>query len=603
MVSLISKITHLIKSSLKNKLIAIFLGIVILPLLITIYFTYERFTTELRKSYVTNTTSMLDQLNKRLDDYFTQLYDITRTVGMDNTISNISSLEDIGWVLHNNKLKKLNDIFFQRKETNSVLFYYPINKELFVINKQTANYFQGAGDIEKFNWYKSIMEGKNKVLLQPTHKLEGYDSRYMFDSETPVFSISRNYTLYLNGRIYGVLTVNYNLDSIRSMCSEMIPDSDEEIIYTDKAGQIFYASDMENNSIEDLNMINKISALKTDSGAFEYTASTGNKKWLIVYSISRYNGNILFKLIPINKVYGQAKNIRNVNLLVSIIMFAAFIIAVLFVSHRIIKPLSMLEKTMSKVGNGDFESCAPVTTSDEVGKMSNSFNIMIKKINNLINEKYKMQLVYRLSQLKALQAQINPHFLYNTLQAIGSISLKEGNKDLYKMTMALSDMLRYSIKSGGDMVTISDEVRSINNYLFIQKFRFKEKLNYTIDIPEELYKLKIPKLIFQPIVENAIIHGIEPGKNNGLISINCKKVDERLIITINDNGVGMDRDELLKIQTELADYNEENVDESEKIGILNVFHRLRLTLGDKCRLTIESEVNIGTKIEISFLAG
>ena len=147
-------------------------------------------------------------------------------------------------------------------------------------------------------------------------------------------------------------------------------------------------------------------------------------------------------------------------------------------------------------------------------------------------------------------------------------------------------------------MTIKDEIGNIQDYLYIKKYRFKERLDYTIEISEELYPLKLPKLTFQPIVENAIVHGIEQCKAGGKIIIRCGVEHGQLHIVISDNGVGIETGELERLQGELQKYNEDSIDDSDKIGVLNTYHRLCLKLGGNCRMSIKSVLGKGTSVEI-----
>lgn len=588
------KLMKLIRSSVRNKFLFIFISIIIIPTLFTISVSYEVFVRELRSSYTSNNVALLNQLNKRLDDYFLLLGDYSLSVGINDTLSDLSSSQN--WALSEKKLKELTALFFQRKETNSILFYYPISKEAFVINKSTVRYFQNADDIEQLEWYRESIQRQNTSTIRPTHNLTGYASRYMFDHHTPVFSLERSFTTYMGGKVYGVLCVNYETDVIENICRDMISHESERIFYLDKGGDYFYASGEQDNEIR-REIFQKITATGEPQGAFEYLDS-GRIKRLVVYCASDSTGNILYKSILSSEIYEKANSFRNTNLTITIFVFLVFVAMILALSNRIIKPLSVLESTMKKVGDGDFSTAVPVVTTDEIGRISNSFNIMTARIDGLINEKYRMQMISQMAQIKALQAQINPHFLYNTLQTIGSVSLKEGKKDLYNMTIALSNMLRYSIKAGNELVTIKDEIGNVQDYLYIQKYRFKERLDYTIEIPEELYPLKLPKLTFQPIVENAIVHGIEQCKAGGKIIIRCSAERGQLHIVISDNGAGIEPGELERLQSELHRFNEDSIVDSDKIGILNTYHRLRLKLGENCRMSIGSVLGEGTNVDI-----
>ncbi|HEX2924894.1 MAG TPA: histidine kinase, partial [Ruminiclostridium sp.] len=224
---------------------------------------------------------------------------------------------------------------------------------------------------------------------------------------------------------------------------------------------------------------------------------------------------------------------------------------------------------------------------------------MIDRIDELINELYKAKIVHQQTQIKALKAQINPHFLYNTLETISSIAKIRKVKEISSIAQGLSSMFRYSIKTGSDVVRLSSEIGNVKNYLSILKIRFEDKLDYEFSIPEELNHYKIYKLILQPIVENAVHHGIELKKEGGLIKVDAALINNRLHITISDNGVGIEEAALTKIRWKLS-LKDSFMDEklSEGIGMSNVNARLALYYKENFQFKIDSIYGEGTVVEI-----
>ena len=231
-----------------------------------------------------------------------------------------------------------------------------------------------------------------------------------------------------------------------------------------------------------------------------------------------------------------------------------------------------------------------------MGILASNFNDMAYNINDLVERVYQETLLKQQAELKSLRMQINPHFLYNTLETINWVSRIKGVSEIGEMAKALGDLMRTTI-SGSDFIKISEEIKNIENYLQIQTFRYREKLHTTIQIDPELYQLYIPKLILQPLVENSIVHGIENKFKNGEIEITGVLREQVVIITIKDNGVGMTQSEIDKI------FNTEYVPEAlnhTKVGIRNVEKRIKLYYGENYGITITSKVNVGTTVIVRF---
>lgn len=264
--------------------------------------------------------------------------------------------------------------------------------------------------------------------------------------------------------------------------------------------------------------------------------------------------------------------------------------------------IKKLVRGMKKLQNGDFSVTVDLDRNDEIGYLGNSFNTMVKKLNELISEVYKMKMLKMEMEVKkkeaenyALQSQINPHFLFNTLDTI-IYGITEGKPETAHIVKLLAKSFRRTLQWEKDTVTIEDEINFIKEYLVIQKFRFQEKLNWNIDIPENLLLIKIPKLILQPMVENSIHHGISMKKEGGTLSINARLENEKIIIIIEDDGVGIEEDKIVKI---IETINTPSMNTSGiNIGIKNVYDRVKQHFGDNGELKLSSIVNYGTRIEL-----
>lgn len=246
---------------------------------------------------------------------------------------------------------------------------------------------------------------------------------------------------------------------------------------------------------------------------------------------------------------------------------------------------------------------------DFINKASDIYPGMDKFLNHidkLINSKQLDQENSRRSEFLALQNQINPHFLYNTLEAIRGDALSEGVDYIADITEALSTFFRYSVTDTGSLVTISDELENVDNYFKIQQYRFGEKLELVYEIPEDegILELMCPKLTLQPIVENAIFHGLEKRADKGTIRIRLEPTDNKLIIIINDNGVGMDNNALENLNNRLKLHTiayTDNEDKSKKGGIalINVCRRIKLLFGEDYGIQVFSIPEFGTDVRIS----
>lgn len=266
-----------------------------------------------------------------------------------------------------------------------------------------------------------------------------------------------------------------------------------------------------------------------------------------------------------------------------------------YISQSIAKPVKELSDVTKQVAKGDFTVRTGIANDTELGVLGESLNVMIDKINELLQQVTTEQIRLRKAELELLQSQINPHFLYNTLDTI--IWLAEGGdqKMVVSMVSSLSDFFRTSLNQGRDFVCIKEEIKHVRSYLEIQQVRYQDILEYEINISEELEQYIIPKITIQPLVENALYHGIKNKRGVGKIIVEGKLYDKNIYLYVRDNGIGMSEDRLAKVNARIN-----NIELNEKgiFGLYNVNERIRLRFGEEYGINIESKYNEGTSVII-----
>jgi len=267
------------------------------------------------------------------------------------------------------------------------------------------------------------------------------------------------------------------------------------------------------------------------------------------------------------------------------------------ISRGISKPVRDLSKKMDEVGEGNFNVYIDYDSEDEIGLLSRHFNEMVSQVRQLIEKVYQEEILKQKAELKSLRMQINPHFLYNTLESINWMARIHGVPEIGKMVKALGDLMRASI-GGEDFITVREETRNVQNYLTIQKFRYGDRIEAEIRISDEISDIKIPKLILQPIVENAIVHGIENKIGNGKIVIEGFAENDTIVLRVTDDGIGMDEEAVSKILSE--NHESCRTESHTHIGLKNVDKRIKMYYGEKYGISIQSRKGFGTCVSISF---
>lgn len=339
-----------------------------------------------------------------------------------------------------------------------------------------------------------------------------------------------------------------------------------------------------------------------------YILSQYVKSKLIKFNFLSYRIHALsivsFILLSIFLIFLLFVSISDSKLLPTIVMGFIILFTIIYIYYKLIylpfkREMKILQMFVSGYTISDlFDQHKPL--SPEIEKL-------INKIKEMLNSGTMLDATKKQSQYLALQNQINPHFLYNTLEGIRSEALVAGLKDVAKMTETLGVFYRYTISNIESLVSLHEEIENVKNYYFIQKFRFGERLNLCIQYDEkykdEIMSYKVPKLTLQPIVENSVYHGIERIINNGKLTIKIEPTSSRLMITISDNGIGMTEERLMYINKKLGttslDYIQSDKKNGGGIGILNVSNRIKLLYGEEYGIYIYSTIEVGTDVVIT----
>lgn len=308
------------------------------------------------------------------------------------------------------------------------------------------------------------------------------------------------------------------------------------------------------------------------------------------------NSSIVCRIVPIYSLQMQFRDIAYMPLLLLIGMMIGLLPLLAIISNLVTKPLRQLCTAIDQFSTGDFEQQVEVTTHDEVGEVAECFNRMVLAIKELIDKNYVITLQEKESELAALQAQINPHFLYNTLDSLYWQATDAGNDDIAESILALSDLFRLVLSQGKREVTVEQEMQLVSCYLQIQKMRFTKRLNYEIHVDDSIKNAVIPKLILQPFVENAIVHGFENVSTPCLLTVTGQLEDGKIWFEIKDTGSGMTQEQIEKLwQEEPVQYRKQRIG---RYAIKNIRERLQRKYQDKFSLQIESRVNEGTTVTL-----
>lgn len=322
-----------------------------------------------------------------------------------------------------------------------------------------------------------------------------------------------------------------------------------------------------------------------------FTAVIDHARYIVLYYTIEETHWTLAQVIP-EKSFTLLKSTINTVLLIVVALCLIFGSLFSVVLHKyMIRPLLQLRQEMMKLKTGNFNIALNTDSKDEIGEISSGFLRMAQQLKETIHDVYVTKIKQREAEIKALESQINPHFLYNTLDSIHWLAIRHKNYDVSEQIEALAQIFRHVLNKGEPFVTIGQEVDFLENYMFIQKRKYGERIKLHIDAPPDLMKYKMPKLVLQPLVENALLHGLEQAVEGGMIEVRVSQVEEGIRFTVKDNGLGTDETKIRQMM--------HNSEEAKHVFALkNINDRIRTSYGHPYGLSFASKVGVGTKVEV-----
>lgn len=433
-------------------------------------------------------------------------------------------------------------------------------------------------DITDASWYQDVVDARGGFIL----RLNAGDI-YEDISGQQYISLIRVINDIYTQKPIGILILNISDSSFRNSYREILSEYGTDIMILDQS----------NNIVVDFSEFDSsyVSRLIENEDQNSIVEKINGKNYLIsILRMQKYDWSII-STIPFEELSKESYAFNTAAL--SILAFNAFLMFLgsLAVSKMISAPIKKLLDSMKGVEKGEFEKVNIDAGNDEIGSLRDAYNIMIEEIKKLINKVVHEQKVKRKAELNVLQAQIKPHFLYNTFDAISSLALMGKNDQVYKVMKFLGSYYRVSLSKGSEVISIKDEVEVVRNYASIQQVRYGDIFDIHYDIDDRANNYKIPKLVLQPLVENALYHGIKPKGEKGNITIHVKYLGDFIELSVEDDGVGMDKGTIEQI------LNNEVKDEIKSFGLKGTIERLKIFYGINNPVTIESSEN-GTKVII-----
>ncbi len=537
------------------------------------------------------TTQLIRQVQTNIDSYITHMENIAEVVQVNDRVqalfsssrplSDSEQREAAGYISG-----FLNSISQTRTDISLIMI---VGEDGRVISHNPSLQINEAVVIPEKAFYRSAMANQGSAVISSSHVQNLVEGEYRW-----VITLSRTIDDPRTRQIHGVLLVDLNFSVINDMLSQISLGPRGYMFIVDGTGSLVYHprqelvySGLEREYIQEV-------LLDTD-GSFVIDDERGER----TYTVTTWS-NTGWRIVGVNYTAALVRNrgvIRRSYIIGTLIFVVVAVLVSIWISHRLSRPILQLRSSMQAVERGDFDIAVEVHSNNEIGDLAKDFNIMTGQIKELMQRNAHEHEQKRKSELLALQNQITPHFLYNTLDTI--IWMAEGRQyqNVVETVAALARLLRLSVQNGDELVSIQDEIEHIQSYLTIQKLRYRDRLDFQIGVDAEIALLQTPKVILQPLVENAIYHGIKNKDAGGRVVVRGHRSNGSVVLEVEDDGMGMDA-ELMKRVTEPRGDAVRTGDGGSRVGVRNVHERIQLYFGSTYGLTYRSNAAGGTTVEV-----
>lgn len=585
---------------MKNKLFIGFLLVIAVLVSLLGYFSMTFSEQSIRTQMLDSIQETMTQMGENIEGEIQKVLDVSAQVCLN---------QELCTILQEEKPKTIEEYYRKDRTMRQILndsyaTYFSV-EDVFVCSYNGSVYGSDKNklsltaeyDFTRTDWFEDMKQSGAKVSI-----LSQYDSSSYISTGEPqkLFSIVKKIYNYKSGKEIGCLIIHMNSDILGNVLQSVNSNEYQQCLIIDNNKKIIYHPDSDYIGTQYREA--RVSELLTVQNGYMESLS---EKGYLVFSTSPVTGWSVVCVVDNEYIMDSINRLRLFLILTALFCVILSVYFASYISRTISDPVARLQRKMHQVGEGDFDIRAATGASDEIGQLTMSFDKMVERTKQLIENVYQSEIYQKEAELNALQAQINPHFLYNTLQTIDMMAEEEEADEISDACQALSKIFRYSINRGQEFVHVQDELVHIENYMLIQKLRFGDKLDVRYDIQEDCRELYIVKLLIQPMVENAVVHGMENVLDRCLVTIRVYRDRDCLYAEVEDNGTGIGTEQLDHLNEKLAQSGEQKmvhevdyVKSHRSIGLENTNARIKLYFGQEYGITITSEEGTGTKVRI-----
>lgn len=576
----------LLNVSLRTRMVLSNIVVALIPFLIFSIVSGFVFLDHAQKTAEEHSVQLIHQVSNSMDVYVETIEKMVNYIQLelqDTPFFTMESEDAPGWDSETDYIRSvLENVANSHREVAGI--FIATKEDLYVstgMSRISRDPFQNE------RWYREASENPEEIQLISvvTGRNIVTNRSYSIDD---VFSLAKAVQDPETGEVLGVILLDIRHDIIQSSINGVtigekgfvfVMDQEDNIVYTPVNGIVYRVNPKWVKAMEPM-------SVQIQGGSYQIRSE-----------LSPYTGWRTVGVFSMDEVMSSVNTIVYILFTCVIISLVLVVIVSFKFSRTLTNPIFKLKRLMKQAESGDLTVRFNFQHNDEIGELGQSFNHMIARIDQLIQMVYVEQENKRTAEMKSLQEQIKPHFLYNTLDTISWMARDYDAEDIVRLVDALTNMFRIGLSHGKDIITVKEEITHVSNYLYIQKIRYKDKLNYVIHVDESLYAIEVPKLILQPLVENAIYHGVKAKRGGGTITITGVPEGENLVFTVQDDGAGMLQEKVEELNRRMSERSV--LDEQKSFGLFYIRERIQLCYGKGYGVHVESTLGEGTRVTIT----
>lgn len=572
--------------NLDKKLFFVYALMIIIPVIVVTFLGFQRYHENLTERVGEYSLNLTDQIGLNLDNYIRQIDRLSMTFYLDG-IDGLTERKD---PMHVYTEKIAVD-----KALRNMMLIIPFQdiEGIYWIRDKEVQYSQyGSGqhvnhdDFAADGWFDRVIAADGGgVIIPPYRPLSAKNERGDY-----IFSYARSIVNVSTRNPHGVLLIDVSMKFMHELLTESKIQTSSNLFIVDQNGEIIYH--------EDESLMNQPFELQISGAYGRFTGNIRGEETMVQFVRSAMTGWFVVNTVPVKQLSDELSLMRNllwtftgVTVLLSLSLSSVL-------TRWIIEPLKRMKRSMLRVELGDYDVRVQVKAQDEIGQLGRSFNMMVEQIHSLVNRVLAMRIYKQQAEFKLLRSQVDPHFLFNTLESINMKAELNQDYEVADMVALLGKLFRLSLQQNEELTSLSRELEYTRVYMQLQQIRFP-KMEFVIDVPEELLDTLTLPWVLQPLVENAIIHAIAPLGGVGRVIVQGRREAEQLVIEVVDNGEGISETRLTEVRTLLLDGAQENGNEKEQhIGLQNVHRRIEAYWGKDYGLHIRKGAAGGTVVTL-----